>query len=75
MEFVSAASNLRSRVFNIPLQSLYDAKGVAGNIIPAIASTNAIVASLQVNQHIYIDPFLILLILSFLVGPPSSETC
>ena len=28
MEFVSAASNLRSRVFNIPLQSLYDAKGV-----------------------------------------------
>mmetsp|Transcript_31670 Transcript_31670/g.76663 ORF Transcript_31670/g.76663 Transcript_31670/m.76663 type:complete len:820 (+) Transcript_31670:195-2654(+) len=55
MRFVTAASNLRSYVFSIgPLQSLYDAKGIAGNIIPAIATTNAIVAGLQVLQSFHI---------------------
>ena len=49
MRFVTAASNLRSHVFQIsPLQSIYSAKGIAGNIIPAIATTNAIVAGLQI---------------------------
>lgn len=51
MRFVTAASNLRSFVFGIePLQSLYSAKGIAGNIIPAIATTNAICAGLQILQ-------------------------
>jgi ubiquitin-like 1-activating enzyme E1 B len=50
MRFVTAASNLRSGVFGIPLLSLHDAKGIAGNIIPAIATTNAIVAGVQVIQ-------------------------
>jgi len=51
MSFVTAASNLRNYVFGIePIQSLYSAKGIAGNIIPAIATTNAIVAGLQVLQ-------------------------
>ncbi|KAG7354221.1 UBA/THIF-type NAD/FAD binding protein [Nitzschia inconspicua] len=51
MRFVTAASNLRSSVFGIePLQSLYSAKGIAGNIIPAIATTNAICAGLQILQ-------------------------
>mmetsp|Transcript_10799 Transcript_10799/g.15229 ORF Transcript_10799/g.15229 Transcript_10799/m.15229 type:complete len:698 (-) Transcript_10799:169-2262(-) len=51
MRFVTAATNLRSQVFSIePLQSYYTAKGIAGNIIPAIATTNAIVAGLQVLQ-------------------------
>ncbi|KAL9180727.1 hypothetical protein ACHAXT_011180 [Thalassiosira profunda] len=55
MRFVAAASNLRQCVFGIePLQSLYDAKGIAGNIIPAIATTNAIVAGLQVLQAFHI---------------------
>jgi ubiquitin-like 1-activating enzyme E1 B len=41
MKFVTAASNLRSHVFQIePSQSFYSAKGIAGNIIPA--STNRI---------------------------------
>ena len=36
MRFVTAASNLRNLVFSIePIQSLYSAKGIAGNIIPA----------------------------------------
>jgi hypothetical protein len=35
MLFVTASTNLRSSVFGIePLQSLYNAKGIAGNIIP-----------------------------------------
>eukprot|EP00985_Skeletonema_marinoi_P003732 scaffold1616_cov173-Skeletonema_marinoi.AAC.4 len=55
MRFVTAASNLRSYVFQIdPIQSLYSAKGIAGNIIPAIATTNAIVAGLQVLQCFHI---------------------
>eukprot|EP00956_Cyclotella_meneghiniana_P008840 scaffold12110_cov58-Cyclotella_meneghiniana.AAC.3 len=54
MRFVTAACNLRSYVFQIERQSLYDAKGIAGNIIPAIATTNAIVAGLQVLQAFHI---------------------
>lgn len=52
MRFVAAASNLRSLVFGIQQQNFHDAKGVAGNIIPAIATTNAIVAGIQVFQAI-----------------------
>lgn len=55
MRFITAASNLRQQIFSIdPIQSLYDAKGIAGNIIPAIATTNAIVAGLQVLQSFHI---------------------
>lgn len=50
MEFVTVASNLRSHVFHIEQKSLYDCKGIAGNIIPAIATTNAIIAGLQVAE-------------------------
>lgn len=55
MKFVTAACNLRSHIFSItPLQSEYAAKGIAGNIIPAIATTNAICAGLQVLQAFHI---------------------
>ncbi|TMW63101.1 hypothetical protein Poli38472_002042 [Pythium oligandrum] len=50
MEFVTAAANLRAAVFGIPMESLYSCKGIAGNIIPAIATTNAIVAGMQVLE-------------------------
>mmetsp|Transcript_15843 Transcript_15843/g.41730 ORF Transcript_15843/g.41730 Transcript_15843/m.41730 type:complete len:588 (-) Transcript_15843:19-1782(-) len=50
MRFVAAAANLRCRVFHIDPLSLYEAKGVAGNIVPAIATTNAVVAGLQVLE-------------------------
>jgi ubiquitin-like 1-activating enzyme E1 B len=51
MRFVTATSNLRATVFGIePAQSYYSAKGIAGNIIPAISTTNAIVAGLQILQ-------------------------
>lgn len=50
MDFIASASNLRSRVYHIPPQTRFQAKEMAGNIIPAIASTNAIVAAAQVVQ-------------------------
>uniref|UniRef100_H3G5Z6 SUMO-activating enzyme subunit n=2 Tax=Phytophthora ramorum TaxID=164328 RepID=H3G5Z6_PHYRM len=50
MEFVTAAANLRASVFSISMESLYSCKGIAGNIIPAIATTNAIVAGFQVLE-------------------------
>ncbi|KAF7457862.1 SUMO-activating enzyme subunit 2 [Cryptosporidium felis] len=50
MDFVSAASNLRSYNFHIPLKSRWECQSIAGSIIPAIASTNAIVSGVQVIQ-------------------------
>jgi ubiquitin-like 1-activating enzyme E1 B len=50
MQFVYAAASLRSSIFGIEQLSAHDTKGVAGNIIPAIATTNAIVAGIQVLQ-------------------------
>lgn len=46
LAFVTAASNLRSAAYGVPLQSPWAAKGIAGNIVHAIATTNAIVAGL-----------------------------
>eukprot|EP01035_Chromulina_nebulosa_P019590 gene19590-25493_t len=54
MKFVYAASNLRCAVFGIPLSSFHDTKGIAGNIIPAISTTNAIIAGIQVFQAVKI---------------------
>lgn len=52
MDFVTAASNLRSACYGIPRQSAFDAKGMAGNIIHAVATTNAMVAGLLVTEAI-----------------------
>lgn len=50
LDFVAAAANLRSHIFGIPMQSEWDIKQMAGNIIPAIATSNALTASLCVMQ-------------------------
>ncbi|KAG2182557.1 hypothetical protein INT43_007488, partial [Umbelopsis isabellina] len=50
MDFVTAASNLRSANFRIALKSRFDVKSMAGNIIPAIATTNAVIAGIVVMQ-------------------------
>lgn len=47
LNFVAAAANLRSSVFGIPLKTKFDIKEIAGNIIPAIATTNAIISGLE----------------------------
>ncbi|PVF96652.1 hypothetical protein CPB86DRAFT_874738 [Serendipita vermifera] len=54
LDFVTAASNLRSAVYNIPQKNRWDVKEMAGNIIPAIATTNAVIAGLIVLQAIHI---------------------
>ncbi|XBW36611.1 hypothetical protein QEN19_002183 [Hanseniaspora menglaensis] len=43
--FVATAANMRSSIFSIVNKTVFDIKQIAGNIIPAIATTNAIIAS------------------------------
>ncbi|KAF4992518.1 hypothetical protein FGRMN_7117 [Fusarium graminum] len=50
LDFVTASANIRSTIFGIDRKSRFDTKQMAGNIIPAIATTNAIVAGLCVLQ-------------------------
>ncbi|KAK6335402.1 E1 ubiquitin-activating protein uba2 [Orbilia brochopaga] len=50
LDFVAASANIRSHIFGIATQSKFDIKQMAGNIIPAIATTNAITAGLCVTQ-------------------------
>ncbi|KAJ2786520.1 E1 ubiquitin-activating protein uba2 [Coemansia interrupta] len=50
--FVAATASLRSYVFGITQRSIFDIKAIAGNIIPAVATTNAIAAGLMVVQGI-----------------------
>ena len=50
LDFVAATANLRSLVFGIEPRSKFDIKQMAGNIIPAIATTNAMTAGLCVLQ-------------------------
>ncbi|KAL6260008.1 hypothetical protein P5V15_009915 [Pogonomyrmex californicus] len=48
MDFVAACANIRAYIFGIPQKSRFDIKSMAGNIIPAIATTNAIIAGMVV---------------------------
>ncbi|CAL1678581.1 unnamed protein product [Lasius platythorax] len=48
MDFVAACANIRAHIFGIPQKSRFDIKSMAGNIIPAIATTNAIIAGMVV---------------------------
>lgn len=49
--FVTAMSNLRAFCYHVePLQSLFEVKGIAGDIVHAIAATNATVAGLAIME-------------------------
>lgn len=50
LDFVASSANIRSTIFGIDRKSRFDTKQMAGNIIPAIATTNAIVAGVCVLQ-------------------------
>jgi len=54
MDFVAATANIRSYIFHIATKSRFDIKSISGNIIPAIATTNAIVAGLMVVEALKI---------------------
>ncbi|ESK91584.1 hypothetical protein Moror_2502 [Moniliophthora roreri MCA 2997] len=54
LDFVTAASNLRSAAYGIPGKTRWEVKEMAGNIIPAIATTNAIIAGLIVLQALHL---------------------
>ncbi|KAJ6441848.1 ubiquitin-activating enzyme E1-like protein [Purpureocillium lavendulum] len=50
LDFVASSANIRSTIFAIDRKARFDIKQMAGNIIPAIATTNAIVAGLCVLE-------------------------
>ncbi|KAJ6095942.1 ubiquitin-like activating enzyme [Penicillium sp. IBT 16267x] len=50
LDFVTATAILRAAIFDIEPRSKFDTKQMAGNIIPAIATTNAMTAGLCVLQ-------------------------
>ncbi|KAK3320610.1 hypothetical protein B0T19DRAFT_450808 [Cercophora scortea] len=71
LDFVAASANIRSSLFGIDRKPKFDIKQMAGNIIPAIATTNAIVAGLCVLEsfkvlrgeydqakEVYLTPFM-----------------
>jgi len=52
MDFVAAASNLRMYAYGIKMISEFEIMGIAGNIVHAIATTNAIAAGFIVLEAI-----------------------
>ncbi|KAK3086737.1 hypothetical protein FSP39_022679 [Pinctada imbricata] len=54
MDFVTCAANIRACIFGITTKTRFDIKSMAGNIIPAIATTNAIIAALIVMEGLKI---------------------
>lgn len=54
LDFVNAASNLRAHNYWIPLENGFQIKQIAGNIIPAVSSTNGLVAGLETIEGLKI---------------------
>ncbi|XP_019638245.1 PREDICTED: SUMO-activating enzyme subunit 2-like [Branchiostoma belcheri] len=54
MDFVTCAANIRAHIFGIQTKTRFDIKSMAGNIIPAIATTNAVIAGLIVMEALKI---------------------
>uniref|UniRef100_A0A2K6LNU8 SUMO-activating enzyme subunit 2 n=1 Tax=Rhinopithecus bieti TaxID=61621 RepID=A0A2K6LNU8_RHIBE len=54
MDFVTSAANLRMHIFSMNMKSRFDIKSMAGNIIPAVATTNAVIAGLIVLEKLKI---------------------
>lgn len=50
ISFITAASNLRAINYGIPVASYDETKGIAGRIIPAIATTTSVVSGLIVLE-------------------------
>ena len=52
MDFIAAATNIRAYNFSIPNETLFKVKEMAGKIVSAISSSNALVAALQVMESV-----------------------
>ena len=52
MDWVTATSNLRAINYSIPISNKQETKGIAGRIIPAIATTTSVVAGLIILEMI-----------------------
>jgi ubiquitin-like 1-activating enzyme E1 B len=52
LDFVTAAANIRAHNFGIKKESIFKIKEMAGKIVPAISSSNALVAALQTTEAI-----------------------
>ena len=52
VQFINASSNLRAINYGIPPTTLQETKGIAGRIIPAIATTTSVVSGLIVLEMI-----------------------
>lgn len=52
LDFVVSTANIRSHLFNIDTKSKFECKQIAGNIIPAVATINAMIAGVCVLQSI-----------------------
>ena len=46
VRFVTAASNIRAHNFSIQMESIFKIKEMAGKIVPAISSSNALASSI-----------------------------
>ncbi|XP_015171043.1 PREDICTED: SUMO-activating enzyme subunit 2 [Polistes dominula] len=54
MDFVASCANIRAYIFGIPQKTRFEMKSMAGNIIPAIATSNAIIAGVVVLHAFFI---------------------
>ena len=54
LNFVTACANIRMHIFNISTKSRFEVKSMAGNIIPAIATSNAVIAGCIVMEALKI---------------------
>jgi len=52
LNFVTACANIRMHIFSIECKSRFEVKSMAGNIIPAIATTNAVIAGCIIMEAI-----------------------
>ena len=54
MTFVFGASNIRAYNYNITMESAFNMKQIAGNIIPAVSSTNGLIGAVEVSESVKI---------------------